>query len=281
MTNEGQPQPGANPNREEPYVPGYRPAQIQRHLSRTVASEAAFFLPHLRSGMTLLDCGCGPGTITVGLAQAVTPGQVVGVDIEAGVVERASALATEQGLSNVQFQVANVYELTFSDGSFDAVFAHTLLHHLNQPLRAIKEMKRVLKSGGVIGIRDDDDGGLIIAPANQGWEDWYTLRDKMWKHYGRDRRFGRHLRRLLREAGFGHIEASASYEWYGTPEATRELAQSRITRIEGSTAISDAIKAGLVDRDTLDRMVAELRRWGEDPDAFFANPRCEAVAWKE
>jgi ubiquinone/menaquinone biosynthesis C-methylase UbiE len=54
-------------------------AQLTR---RTAAREGAFFLPHLRPGMRVLDCGCGPGSITVGLAAAVAPGQAVGIDLE-------------------------------------------------------------------------------------------------------------------------------------------------------------------------------------------------------
>jgi hypothetical protein len=50
----------------------------------TAGEEAAFFLPNLRSGMHLLDVGCGPGSITVGLAEVVAQGTLVGIDLEAG-----------------------------------------------------------------------------------------------------------------------------------------------------------------------------------------------------
>jgi ubiquinone/menaquinone biosynthesis C-methylase UbiE len=138
MSKESHSQSNSSSTRQERYVSGYSPATVQYQANRTVARQAAFFLPHLRPGMSLLDCGCGPGTITIGLAQAVAPGQVVGIDIEPSLLERASALGREQEVSNVHFQVANVFELSFSAGSFDAVFAHTLLSHLNQPLRASK-----------------------------------------------------------------------------------------------------------------------------------------------
>ena len=121
--------------------------------------------------MSLLDCGCGPGTITIGLAQAVAPGQVVGIDIEPNLVEHASVLSRDQGIANVRFQVANVFDLPFSEGSFDMVFAGDLLQRLNQPIRALKEMWRVLKPGGVIGIICSDMGGRIIGPVNHGLED--------------------------------------------------------------------------------------------------------------
>jgi ubiquinone/menaquinone biosynthesis C-methylase UbiE len=281
MTKESQPQPDNSPTRQEHYVPGYSPATIQHHAGRTAAQQAAFFLPYLRPGMSLLDCGCGPGTITIGLAQSVAPGQVLGIDIEPSLVERANVLSKEQAISNVRFKVANVFALPFSESSFDAVFASALLHHLTQPIRALKEMRRVLKPGGVIGIRNTDIGGRIIGPANHGLEDYYNLYERIWKHHGSDHRFGRHLRRLLRQAGFVRIEASASYDCYGRPEDTRELAQSQIARIKSTAAFDEAVEAGWVDQARLDEMIAAWRNWGEDPDAFCADARCEVVGWKE
>src|SRR5260370_21611048 len=98
-------------------------------------SEAAFFPPALKSGLRLLDCGCGPGTLTAGLAQLVAPGQVVGVDADAGQIDLAQKNAAKLGLTNATFRVADAYSLPFADGEFDAVFAHTLLQHLPDPRR--------------------------------------------------------------------------------------------------------------------------------------------------
>jgi ubiquinone/menaquinone biosynthesis C-methylase UbiE len=281
MTKESQSQPDSSSAKQIRYVSGYSPATVQYQANRTVARQATFFLPHLRPGMRVLDCGCGPGTITIGLAQVVAPGQVVGIDIEPSLVERASVLSREQGISNVRFQMANVFDLPFPEGSFDAVFAHTLLHHLTQPIRALKEMKRVLKPGGVIGVRNVDDGGRIIAPTNRELEDYYDLHERIWKNHGVDLYLGRRLRSLLHQAGFVRIKASASYDYFGTPEDTRALAQSRIDRIKTTPAFDEAVAAGWVDQVTLDNIIAAWRNWGEDSDSFCAHPRCEVVGWKE
>ena len=280
MTNHPHQQPDTGPIRADRYVAGYSPATIQHYTRRTVARQAAFFLPHLKSGMTLLDCGCGPGTITIGLAQTVAPGQVVGIDIEPSVVARARVLGREHGVSTVHFQVASGFALPFAEGSFDAVFAHTLLQHLSMPTRALKEMGRVLKSGGVIGIRNVDHGGRIIVPANQGLEDYYDLHERIWKHHGSDLRLGRHLRSLLRQAGFIRIEGSASYDYAGTLAETRALALSQIARIKSTSSFDEAIEAGWVDRPALEKMMAAWQGWGEHPDAFHAISMCEVVGWK-
>src|ERR1044071_2999787 len=83
----------------EAYTHGYD-EHARRNLNRrSAAVDAAFLLPHLRPGMSLLDCGCGTGRIPVGLAAAVAPGEVVGVDIGSVQVEAARVLAAEEGLT--------------------------------------------------------------------------------------------------------------------------------------------------------------------------------------
>jgi ubiquinone/menaquinone biosynthesis C-methylase UbiE len=95
--------------------------------TRTAAQEAAFFLPFLRPGMRVLDVGCGPGSITLGLAEVVAPGVVVGIDVDPAQVEQAQALAEARSMKNARFEVADIYRLPFPNGSFDAAFAHTVV----------------------------------------------------------------------------------------------------------------------------------------------------------
>ena len=127
---------------------GYDAAEMHDlHAARKSEGIADFFLPHLKPGMTLLDCGCGPGTITQGLAQAAYPGQVIGCDLEFSMVEKATALAKGQGLDNLTFQLGNILELPFPDNSFDTVFSCAVTEHLTEPVKGIRELYRVLKSG--------------------------------------------------------------------------------------------------------------------------------------
>ncbi len=115
--------------------------------------------------MQLLDVGCGPGAITVGLAGVVAPGEVVGVDFQATQVDQARALAAERGVVNARFEIGDAYQLPFPDGSFDALFAHAVLMHLRDPVRALAEMRRVLRPGGIAGVRDPDLGAVVFTPA--------------------------------------------------------------------------------------------------------------------
>ena len=54
------------------------------------------------------------------------------------------------GVTNAHFEVADVYSLPFPDGFFDAVFAHAVLMHLREPVRALEEVRRVLRPGGML-----------------------------------------------------------------------------------------------------------------------------------
>jgi len=121
---------------------------------RTATERAAFFIPHLRSGMRLLDCGSGPGSITCDLAEVVVPGGVVGLDVQPSLVDRACVLASEHGLGNVRIEVGSIDALPSPDGTFDACLVHKVPVHLGEPLAALREVRRVLKPGGLVGIRD-------------------------------------------------------------------------------------------------------------------------------
>src|SRR6185436_3740511 len=105
----------------------------------------------LKPGMRLLDCGCGPGGITVGLAQRVSPGEVIGVDVGGAQLEHARERASTAKVSTT-FREASIYSLPFLDAEFDAVFSHALFEHLPEPLQALAEIYRVLKPGGCVGL---------------------------------------------------------------------------------------------------------------------------------
>jgi ubiquinone/menaquinone biosynthesis C-methylase UbiE len=193
------------------YSPGYSAPVLNFMEHRTAEAHAGFFLPHLKAGARVLDAGCGPGTITLGLARRVAPGEVIGIDLEEAQFERAREQAGQEHLS-VQFRKASIYELPFEDASFDAVFSHAVLQHLSDPIAALTELRRVLKAGGVLGIRAGDMGGTLIdseseAPA-QGLAAYLANREKD----GGDPYIGRKLARLLRKTGFTVEHWTASYE---------------------------------------------------------------------
>jgi SAM-dependent methyltransferase len=147
------------------YTHGHHESVLRSHRWRTAENSAGYLLPLLEPGMRLLDVGCGPGTITLDLAAHVAPGLTVGVDREAGVVAEAQSLLDSRPISGVEFRTSDAYALNFDDESFDVVHAHQVLQHLSSPVAALVEMRRVLRPGGVLAVRDSDYGGFVWAPA--------------------------------------------------------------------------------------------------------------------
>lgn len=265
----------------ERYLGGYNSLIIETLAKRTASVEAEFFLPHLRSGMKLLDCGCGPGTMTVNLAEIVAPGEVVGIDLEDKQFEVGRAYARERGISNVRFETGNIYDLPFESNTFDAVFAHAVLYHLKTPGKALAELHRLLKPGGVIGIRDLDNGGTIFTPSGPILDKTFELIDRVHEYNGGHPLFGRSQRARLREAGFVSIQVSASYDCYGTAEATRGVGKYFADLILQPNTANVVIEQEWASQADLEEMSAALEAWGKHPDAFWARARCEAVGWKE
>lgn len=265
----------------QPERPGILVGVAQRHSARSAKRNAAFFLPHLRPGMSIVDVGCGPGAITIGLAEVVAPGAVTGIDLDQDAIARAQALAAERGLANIQFQVGSIYELPFSDSSLDAAFAHTVFQHLDKPAAAAAEVLRVLKPGGVFGVSERMGEGTISAnyePILLRYNELYVA----WaKQRGVDLGIGSRLRGLLSQAGFSPVQASASYgEVYGTAESTRQFSQIMLTVIRESTLARFAVDSRIADEATLDDMARAWERWGDDPMVFHAQANGEAVGWK-
>lgn len=250
--------------------------------ARTAASHAVFFLSHLKSGMSLLDAGCGSGSITFGLAEAVAPGQVVGVDVATKQIEGASAAAEARGITNVVFQTGNVYEMPFPDDSFDAVFSHAVLEHLSNPLRALKEFRRVLTPGGIVGVRAPDVSGNLADPA---WHEptgvkIMELMSRLIEHNGGNWYVGREMKRLLREAAFQIEELGASYNCSETPESLRQFAQMVAATVCGGTAADQLVELGWTDREELERTAQWALSWAEGPDAFHARAYVHGVGRK-
>jgi SAM-dependent methyltransferase len=263
--------------RRETYTHRDNPTFDATMTARTAAHEAAFFRSHLRPGMRLLDVGCGPGAITLGLAAAVAPGEVVGIDLRAAAVEQARATAGQRGIANVRFEVGSAYDLPFPDASFDAAFAHVVLMHLREPARALAEMRRVLRPGGVVGVRDVDLGAWLVYPLTPLLEQYLSMRDRVRRHNGGDIFFGRTHRRMLLDAGFARTEAGATMDCAGTLEGTRHA--GAFHRVLLPSMAQTALQEGWVDRATVDAMAVEIDAWAERPDAFSVQTTCHAVGW--
>src|SRR3990170_4809786 len=126
---------------DDVYTHGHHESVVRAHASRTAENSAAFVIPHLTPGTSVLDVGCGPGSITCDFAVLVAPGTVTGLDRSADVITHARELAADRGVENVEFVAGNIYDLDFEDDTFDLVHAHQVLQHLTDPVEALREMR--------------------------------------------------------------------------------------------------------------------------------------------
>lgn len=255
----------------ETYTHGYSQEHQQFLAMRSAARDAAFFLPYLRPGMRLLDCGCGVGSISVGLAEAVAPGEAVGMDIDERQLAAARTLAEQHGAQNLSFVQGSSYALPFPDASFDAVFANTVLEHLHDPLAALREMRRVLRPGGVAGVRDPYYPVWIIEPEMPLVTEGFQLFQRAHQHNGGSGTYSRHLRALMRQAGFARTVGGAEVESMGEPRVLRVVMETMGKGGLQDPAFRDLVASqGWADDAKLQAIYDGMLAWAEDPDALFA-----------
>jgi len=247
--------------------------------SRSAAVHADFLLPHLAPVHCLLDMGCGAGSITLGIAPRVE--RAFGIDREDD-FDEARAYAAGHGIDNVEFRVGDVYALDLPDDHFDACLCHSMLETLDRPIDGLREIKRVLKPGGVVGVACVEYGGLILAgPRVELLRSFYALREELWQRDGHaDPYRGRELRSLLARAGFDAVEATSKYLCHGTPEAVRSFGTDRARDCGDTWYRRDAVAHRLASDADIDDMREAWLAWSASPDAYAAFAWCRALGRK-
>lgn len=257
------------------YTHGHHPSVLRSHTWRTAENSAGYLLPKLRSGASILDVGCGPGTITADLAARVAPGAVVGIDRGADVV----ALAAEEhaGRPGLHFEVGDVYALTAPDGAFDVVHAHQVLQHLSDPVAALVEMRRVCRPDGVVAVRDADYGAFTWAPADPVLDRWLDVYRAVARGNDAEPDAGRYLKGWALAAGFSSVESSASV-WCFTDDVDRQWWGGLwADRIVESELARQAVDGGHATTADLQAFAEAFRRWIDAPDGWFAVLHGEAL----
>lgn len=254
----------------ETYTHGHAESVLRSHLWRTVDNSAAYLTGELRPGLRVLDVGCGPGTITVGLAERVAPGEVVAIEPVAEPLARARDALTEAGADNVSLQHGDVYALDAADDSFDVVHAHQVLQHLGAPVVALREMLRVCKPGGTVAVRDADYAAMTWHPADARLDRWLATYRAVAHGNGAEPDAGRRLLAWAHAAGAAEVRPSASVWCHATPEERTEWGQMWADRIVNSDIARQAVAGGHADDAELADISAAWRAWADDPDGWFA-----------
>jgi SAM-dependent methyltransferase len=246
------------------YTHGHDESVLRSHTWRTVENSAAYLLPHLVAGASLLDVGCGPGTITADFARRLAPGRVIGIDASAEVIATAHA-AHGEGL---EFTTGDVYALDFDDNSFDIVHAHQVLQHLADPVAALREMRRVSRGG--VAARDSDYAAFTWYPAEPALDAWLDLYRTVARANGGEPDAGRFLLAWAHAAGFSDVTAGASAWCFATPEDRAWWGGLWADRMTDSAIARQAVADGYASADALEDIANGWRRWAHQPDGWFA-----------
>ncbi|KAG5984975.1 hypothetical protein E4U55_002382 [Claviceps digitariae] len=254
------------------YTHGHHASVLRSHTWRTAVNSAGYLLPYIQSHMTILDIGCGPGTITVDLCAYVPEGRVIGLERGATVLDQARAYATEKGVQNVQFIEGDANSLRYADNTFDIVVCHQVLQHVNDPVGILYEMRRVAKPGGLVAVRESDYGSFTWYPEVEGMDRWHSLYRAVARHNGGEPDAGRMIHAWAKKAGFSapSITCTASSWCYSTREEIEWWSELWAERTVASSFADTAIKAGLATKEYLDTVADTWRRWGKEDDAWFS-----------
>ena len=236
------------------YTHGHGAAVLASHSRRTAQDSAGYLLPHLRRGMDLLDVGCGPASVTADLAELVAPGRVVGLDASPAVLDIARDLLAERGLRDrVELMEGDVFALPFDDDTFDVVHAHQLLQHLDDPVAALAEMRRVVRPGGSVAA---------------GMDSWLEVYMATARANGGEPDAGSRLLAWSRAAGFRDVKTSAS-AWCFATEQDREWWSGTWAERCLTSFGPRAVELGLATTSDLETMAEAWRQWGASEDGWF------------
>ena len=163
----------------------------------------------LTQGMHVAEIGCGTGLSALWMASFVgSSGSVTAVDVSAEQLQIAEKNARAAGVTNIRLREATAYETGLSQESFDLVFSRFLMCHLTDPLKALLEMRRILKTSGILVCEDHDDGGVFTEPSTNAYKRLVEISGAVNRANGLDSYIGLKLPRMMCEAGFQMPEVS-------------------------------------------------------------------------
>lgn len=192
----------------------------------------------------ILDLGCGTGIAARAIARRPKfRGSVLGIDLSNHLVQAARSLAADEGLDErLRFETGDSHTLELAPGSFDAVVAHTLFSHLDDPVKVLAEMHRVLRLGGTVGIFDGDYASMTFELADEARS--RRMDEAIVASLVTNPRILRRLPRLLKQTGFAVdavipsiiAEAGVAEFWISGIEAYAKLAPGAGILSETDTA---------------------------------------------
>jgi SAM-dependent methyltransferase len=235
------------------------------------ASKLAGLLHHdtrYPAGSRVLEAACGVGAQTTILAKNSPGAEFVSIDISPDSLARAKLRVSHEGIANVTFRQADVYQLPFGPETFDHVFVCFLLEHLPDPHLALKKLKEALRPGGSITFIEGDHGSALFYPDSADAHQVIDCLVQLQREMGGNALIGRELWHLMTDAGFTGITVSPRlvYADRSRPEYVEGVKNIFIAMVDGVK--DQAIARGLVDNETWDKGIRDLYRTTEKDGTF-------------
>ncbi len=252
------------------YVHGYSEREHERlHDQAATLTELLHGDTFYPDGAMVLEAGCGVGAQTVILAEKSPGAHFLSIDISHESLGKAKALTRERGFTNVGFQRADIYDLSFEEGSFDHVFVCFVLEHLSKPVVALRNLKKVLKPGGTITVIEGDHGSTYFYPESDEARRTVECLIRIQADIGGDSLIGRRIYPLLEESGFDRITVSPRmvYVDASRPHLVEGFTKNTfIAMVEGVR--QKALSLGMMDELSWDKGIKDLKRTTRSDGTF-------------
>jgi SAM-dependent methyltransferase len=253
-----------------PYVHGYLAREKER-----LQDQAETLVDLLHSdtayppGSRVLEVGCGVGAQTVTLAKRSPDARFLSIDVSGQSIAEAKRRVDQAGITNVEFQQADIFDLSFGPGSFDHVFVCFVLEHLTRPLEALAICKYLLRSSGTLTVIEGDHGSTYFYPDSAAARAAIQCLIHLQQESGGNALIGRQLYPLLVGAGFAavHVSPRMVYVDSSRPDLVDGFTKKTFTAMVQSVRGS-AITNGLTNAENFDTGVRDLYRTTEADGVF-------------
>jgi SAM-dependent methyltransferase len=225
----------------------------------------------LKKGMEVADFGCGVGVVTRMLGEMVGPsGHVVGIDINGAQLQEASRLCAREHLTNTSFLEASACCTGLPRNYFDLVYCRFLLLHLEDPAACLREMREVLRPGGILVVEDGDLATATSVPPS-AMDAFAHLFGKLGPVRGVNYSVAKDLYHLVIGAGFGDVNL--------------EIHQPAIIRGENRNflkwSVEEAgpalVREGIITPAALAGTLGAMQDVADDPTILILAPRMSLV----
>jgi ubiquinone/menaquinone biosynthesis C-methylase UbiE len=220
-------------------------------------------------GSVILEAGCGVGAQTVTLAKNSPEAKIISIDISNESIQEAKKRIEAEGITNVEFQQGDIFNLAFEEKSFDHLFLCFVLEHLKNPVEALSGLKKYIKPGGTVTVIEGDHGSVYFYPDNENAHKAINCQIELQKRAGGNALIGRELYPLTTRAGLKNCRVSPRMVYVDSsrPELVEGFTKNTFTAmIEGIK--EKAIQDGLIEENVFDNGIKGLYRAAEDNGVF-------------